>query len=233
MRVAWFQHAAHEELGCIAPWLAERGHEAQRVRLYAGEAPPAPGAFDALIVMGGPMNIDEHDAHPWLVPEKAAIRAAIDAQRPVLGICLGAQLIAGVLGAPVSRNAHTEIGWFEVALEPAARASRYFRDFPERFAAFHWHGDTFAIPSGSQNLMRSQACAHQAYERPGVAAIQFHLEVTAADARRWLVEDAPAPERYVQAADEILRDLTRFADGNRLMVKLLDSWIGNGSFPAA
>ncbi|HUP90715.1 MAG TPA: type 1 glutamine amidotransferase [Solimonas sp.] len=226
MRVHWLQHAAHEDLGCIAPWLATRGDASSRTRLYAGEALPATDDFDALIVLGGPMNIYEHAAHPWLVPEKALIRAAIHASKRVLGICLGAQLVADVLGGPVTRNAHTEIGWFEVRLNPAAQASRCFAGFPPAFAAFHWHGDTFAMPPGCASLMASEACAHQAFEAADgrIAAIQFHLEVTAADARRWLAAGAPAPERYVQTGDGMLADIGRFALGNRLMLELLGRW---------
>jgi GMP synthase-like glutamine amidotransferase len=226
MRVHWLQHADHEDLGCIAPVLARRGDRVTMSRLWAGDAPPAPDAFDALIVMGGPMNIYQHDAHPWLAPEKRLIRAAIEAGRPVLGVCLGAQLIADVLGGPVTRNAHSEIGWFDVELNAAGRAQPLFAEWPTRFSAFHWHGDTFAIPPGAQNLMHSQACAHQGFvygER--VVALQFHLEVTAADARVWFQQEQPEPSRYVQDAATILSDLDRFALNNRLIRALLARWL--------
>ena len=223
MKVHWLQHADHEELGCIAPWLAARGDEVTRTRLYAGEALPRLDEFDWLIVMGGPMNIYEYGAHPWLRAEKQFIGAALAADKRVLGICLGAQLIADVAGGKVTRNAHTEIGWFDVHLQPGARASAAFQDFPQSFCAFHWHGDTFAIPPGAQSLMASEACANQAYAlSPRVAAIQFHLEVTAADARVWFEHERPAPARYVQTPDEILRDTGRFAANNRLMLKLVE-----------
>lgn len=223
MRVHWLQHAEHEDLGCIAPWLAARDAAVGHTRVHAGEALPDVEQFDWLIVLGGPMNIYQHAEHPWLVAEKQLIRAAIDAGRTVLGICLGAQLIADVLGGPVSRNAHSEIGWFEVALNPAGRRHPLFADWPDRFHAFHWHGDTFAIPPGAENLMHSQACAHQGYvwnER--VVGLQFHLEVTAADARNWFAVEQPAPARYVQPWREVLADLDAFALNNRLMLRLLD-----------
>lgn len=226
MHIHWLQHVAHEDAGCIAPWLATRAQRLSRTRLWAGEPLPARPDFDALIVMGGPMNVDEHDAHPWLLPEKTLIRAAIDAGRPVLGICLGSQLIADALGAPVTRNAHTEIGWFDVELNADGRRHPLFADWPERFSAFHWHGDTFAIPDGAQNLMSSQACAHQAYvwgER--VVGLQFHPEITAADARTWFERGHPRPAPYVQPAEFVLGELPRFGLGNRLMRKLLDRWL--------
>ena len=226
MRVHWLQHADYEELGCIAPALLHAGHTLSQTRLQAGEALPAQDAFDALLVMGGPMNIYEHDAHPWLVAEKTFIGATIDASKRVLGICLGAQLIADVLGGPVTRNAETEIGWFEVALNDAGRAAPAFTGFPERFTAFHWHGDTFAMPTGATNLMHSAACAHQAFAfGTRVIGIQFHLEVTAANARVWFEHGEPRPRRYVQPAAQIMTELDAFAANNRLMLQLLDNWL--------
>lgn len=225
MRVHWLQHADFEELGCIAPWLAARGIVPTHTRLYAGETLPSAESFDWLIVMGGPMNIYEYARHPWLRAEKDLIRDAHARGRKLLGICLGAQLIADVLGGPVTRNAAPEIGWFPLHLEPAASGSKFFDDFQSQFTAFHWHGDTFAIPPGARSLMRSAACAHQAYEVDGrVAAIQFHLEVTAANARVWFEHERPAPARYVQRPEDILADIGRFAENNRLMFRLLEKF---------
>jgi GMP synthase-like glutamine amidotransferase len=228
MRIHWLQHADFEDLGCIAPALAARGDTVTCTRLWAGETPPANAdGFDALIVIGGPMNIYEYDLHPWLKPEKALIRATIDAGKRVLGICLGSQLIADVLGGPVTRNAHTEIGWFPVELNDAGRRSRFFAGFPDRFTVFHWHGDTFAIPPRAANLMTSAGCVHQALAYDDrVVGIQFHLEVTAANAREWFRHEQPVPATYVQAAGEILADLDAFAGNNRLMRQLLANWLG-------
>ena len=226
MRVHWLQHAEHEDLGCIAPWLAARDAQVSMTALWNGGTLPALDDIDALIVMGGPMNIHEHDEHPWLVPEKAFIRAAIDRGLPVLGICLGSQLIADVMGGPVTRNAHSEIGWFDVELNADGRREHLFAGWPDRFCAFHWHGDTFAIPPGATNLMRSEACAHQGFVLGHrVVGLQFHLEVTAADARVWFEHGVPRPRQYVQTPEFILSDLERFAENNRLMTALLDRWL--------
>lgn len=225
MRVRWLQHVAFEDLGCIAPWLAARGHEVHGTALHAGDEPPVVDAFDALIIMGGPMNVDEHERYPWLAREKQLIRGAIAAGKPVLGICLGAQLIAASLGAPVARNDQTEIGWFDV--ERLDAASPLLAGFPPRFSAFHWHGDTFAIPAGARHLMRSEACANQAFALGDrVLGLQFHLEVTAANAREMVAVERPIPARYVQDADAMLADLDRFAASNRLMQCLLGNWLG-------
>ena len=225
MRVHWFQHAPFEDLGCIAPWLAARHATVTATRLHLNQRPPAPDGYDWLIVMGGPMNIYEYQRHPWLRDERDAIRQALAAGKRVLGICLGAQLVADVLGGQVARNREPEIGWFPVTLSDAGRKARACDGFPAQFQAFHWHGDTFAIPPGYENLLSSEACANQAFASRDarVVGIQFHLEVTAANARIWFEHERPAPSRYVQTPEEILRELPYFAENNRQMYRLLQT----------
>lgn len=224
MRVHWFQHVPFEGLGSIEPWMRAQGHTLSCTRLYAGEMPPATDAYDWLIVMGGPMNIYQEREHPWLTAEKQAIGAAINGGQRVLGICLGAQLIADVLGAKVTRNPQKEIGWFPVERTPEAGRSPLFADFPERFEAYHWHGDTFGLPSGALRVAHSAACEQQAYVWDGrVVGLQFHLETTPASAAE-LIESARAeivPAPYIQSAEVMLADATRFERLNRLMSCLL------------
>lgn len=225
MRVHWLQHASFEDLGSIAPWLAARNDSVSMTRLWAGDALPRAADFDWLIVMGGPMNIYEYEAHPWLRAEKALIREAVAQNKKLLGICLGAQLIADVLGGPVTRNAHSEIGWFPVNLNADASHSHFFHDFPQTFTPFHWHGDTFAIPPQARGLMSSAGCANQAFEQGStIVGIQFHLEVTAANARVWFEHEQPVPARYVQTPPHILTQLDDFAGNNRLMLRLLEKF---------
>ena len=224
MRVHWLQHAEHEGLGCIEPWLHAHGHQVTGTRLQRGETLPAAREFDWLIVMGGPMNIYEHDAYPWLVGEKSLIRDACVMKKKVLGICLGSQLLADVLGGEVLKNDEPEIGWFEVSLNDNGLKSGLLAGFPDRFQAFHWHEDTFGYPPGATALMGSNACMKQAFSwgEERVLGLQFHLEVELADARRWLATGAPAPRRFVQSAGEMLRDPARFAGNTRLMNLLLE-----------
>src|SRR5690606_14426699 len=127
--------------------------------------------------MGGPMNIYEQDIHPWLADEKRLIRAAIDAGKRVLGICLGAQLIADQLGGAVTANAEPELGWLPVQLSDSGRAFACFADFPAEFSAFHWHGDTYALPVDAQCLASTEGCAQQAFSwgNGRVVGRQFHL----------------------------------------------------------
>jgi len=222
MRVHWLQHADFEDLGCIAPRLAANGHKVSGTRLYAGETPPDSAAFDALIVMGGPMNIYEYDRYPWLRDEKRLIRAAVDAGKRVLGVCLGAQLLADVLGGPVTRNADSEIGWFPLSLTAAGRESALFADLPRDFTGFHWHGDTYALPPGAECLATSEACAQQAFALgQRVLGLQFHLEVTRANAEEWFRHERPQPARYVQTPEHILAQQNSFEKNNRWMRAVL------------
>jgi GMP synthase-like glutamine amidotransferase len=168
-------------------WFAARGHLLSHVRFFAGELPgggtgsSAAPAADWLIVMGGPMGVHDEGEFPWLKAEKAAVRAALDRGAAVLGVCLGAQLLAHVLGAEVKPNAVKEIGWFPVELSAEARSTWLGRVFPERFTPFHWHGDTFGIPAGAIPLGSSEACRNQGFLwRERVLGLQFHPEITPA-----------------------------------------------------
>jgi GMP synthase-like glutamine amidotransferase len=235
MRVHWLQHAENEGLGCIEPWLRTRGFQITHSDLHRGDALPDPRDFDWLIAMGGPMNIYQHDQHPWLAPEKALIRQACLMKKRFLGICLGAQLAADVLGGKVSKNREWEIGWFDVSLNAQAGASRLFDEFPPRFPAFHWHEDMFSVPPGGQLLMSSEACPNQGYVWGGgqVVGLQFHLEVRHEDAEIWLRGETLPAGRHVQSPDEILRDPARFASNRALVTRLLERMaepVGSG-FP--
>ena len=174
MRLHVLQHVPFEGPGYIEEWATSREMQITATRLYAGEKPPSPTDFDWLVIMGGPMGIRDHGAHPWLVEEKAFIREAIDTGKPVVGICLGAQLIADVLGTKVYPGPYKEIGW-----HPLRRAPGAPEWFPEELTAFHWHGDTFALPENSIRLASSDACRNQGFVyRDRVVGLQFHLEST-------------------------------------------------------
>ena len=179
LRAHVLEHARFEGPANLAVWLRARGAELSTTRLWAGEPVPGPEAFDWLLVMGGAMNADEEARYPWLADEKRAIERAIAARRHVLGICLGSQLIARVLGAKVTRNRYTEIGWFPIERTEAAQASAVGRALPARAEVFHWHGDTFELPQGAIQLARSAACEQQGFAYGDrVLALQFHPEMT-------------------------------------------------------
>jgi GMP synthase-like glutamine amidotransferase len=149
------------------------------------------------------MSVNDEAALPWLRAEKRFIRAAVARGTPVLGVCLGSQLIASALGARVYPNAQKEIGWFP--LEAVRAEGEAFR-FPERFPSFHWHGETFDLPPGAVHLARSAACANQAFQvGRRTLALQFHLEVTPEAVRAFINNsgDELKPGPYIQSAEEI------------------------------
>lgn len=175
-----FRHVAREPLGTIDGVFRRAGVAFQYVDLY--QNPPRefhPELLAGLVVLGGPMNVDEQDRFPFLATEIDWIRQAIAAQIPVLGICLGSQLIAAALGAPVRHNPTKEIGWYEVETTPAAASDPLLRHFAARETIFQWHGDTFDLPAGAEQLARSAICEQQAFRYGRQTwALQFHLEVT-------------------------------------------------------
>ena len=229
MRIHYLQHVAFEDPAEIFHWAAARRAVMTGTRLFDGQTAPSPADFDALVVMGGPMNIYEHERYPFLVEEKRAIAAAVAAGRPVVGICLGAQLIADALGARVYPNRWQEIGWLPVRSTPACDHSPLAGLLPESVEVFHWHGDTFDLPAGAVHLAASTACAQQAFlfqER--VLGLQFHLETTPASARALIahcggeIDGGP----FVQSPRAMLADTARFARANALLYRILDRLFG-------
>lgn len=220
MVVDWLQHVPFEGPGLIAPWMHERGHKFRRVALWAGEPLPAVDAVDGLVVMGGPMNVDEHHAHPWLTGETAFIRQAIDAGKPVLGICLGGQLIARALGAAVHAGGTQEIGWFQTRV---VGRSALTDDLPASFMAYHWHGDTFDIPAGATRVLESDACANQGFVwGDHVLALQCHLETTPDSAQDIIDNTVWQVSPTAQSAEAMLGAAGHFAALQPLMATLLD-----------
>jgi len=177
MHTHYFQHVPFEGLSSIENWLQEKRHHISATRFYEDAQLPHPNNPDFLIVMGGPMGVHDVEQYPWLTEEKQFIRDFIDTEKPVLGICLGAQLIASALGAKVSRNPHKEIGWWPI--QGCANESHKHFAFPDELTVFHWHGDTFDIPNGAQRIATNTACANQAFQYGNsVIGLQFHIELT-------------------------------------------------------
>ena len=176
MKISVLQHAAFEGPGEIATWAARQGHATSVHHLYRGDALPRPDSFDLLVVMGGEMNIYQYRDWPWLRPERELIRSAMAQGKRVVGICLGAQLIADALGARVFQNTEIELGWMPVMWTDAVRAS--FPGLPNTATVLHWHGDTFELPAGATRLAASPACPEQGFLIENKClALQFHMEV--------------------------------------------------------
>lgn len=173
---------------------------------YKGDTLPDHKSYDLLIILGGPMNVDEHDLYPWLESEKKYIRNVIDAQGKVLGICLGAQLIASALGAKVTKNHCKEIGWFPIRKTPSGHSSKLLQNIPDSCLALHWHGDTFAIPQNASHEVSSDACTNQLFTYNNrVIGMQFHFEATkeGIDALIDNCSNELVPGTYIQDADTI------------------------------
>ncbi len=227
MRVHYIQHVPFEGIGAIAQWAATRGHSVTGTPVYT-EAFPHPGEFEMLVVMGGPMNIHQEREYPWLAEEKRFIRAAIDGGKLVLGVCLGAQLLADVLGGEVFAGPQPEIGWFPVELTQVGRASRVFGVLPPAFETLHWHGDTFTVPPGAVPAASSALTPNQAFEYADgrVVALQFHLEATPAS---WsalaenCAEELREPGEWVSSAEDMLGRRALFAPANAMLFSLLDA----------
>jgi GMP synthase-like glutamine amidotransferase len=219
MRIHSLQHVPFEDIGSLAQEIATKGHSLSTTHWYKGDSAPALDSFDVLIVMGGPMGVYDDDIYPWLTAEKELIAEAITSGKKVLGICLGAQLIACVLGAKVTRNAHREIGWFPLQVNSNSThpVASILADCHE---VFHWHGDTFELPVQAQLIAASQACEHQAYVVDNqIYGFQFHLESTETSTRALIqhcAEDLDA-STYVQSAAEMLENKERFAAINKAM----------------
>ena len=226
MKIHYLQHAPFEDLGSIADWIQSKGHALTCTRLYQGEILPNPAEFDWLIIMGGPMNVYETDRYPWLTGEKTWIRSAIDNRLMVMGICLGAQLIASALGARVIKNPQQEIGWFPITRSDELANSPLARILPEEIEVFHWHGDTFELPAGAIRIAASKACRNQGFVYRGrVIGLQFHLETTTTGIEQLIEhcgsEITTAP--YIQTPEVMLSsDPGRFQGINDLLYKLLD-----------
>ena len=227
MQLHYIQHVPFEGPANIGSWAENQGWALSATHLYRGDKLPAVEEFDWLVVMGGPMNIYEEKQYPWLAAEKKFIGKAIEENKIVLGICLGAQLIADVLGGRVVRNRHKEIGWFPVTLRPEGIESAIFKGFPAEFPALHWHGDTFSLPPGASMLAQSEACPAQAFSSNGgrVLGLQFHLE-SSPESVRLLIEngsDELVDGHYIQKADAILEKVENFSTIRSSMQLLLEN----------
>lgn len=225
MRVHYLQHIPFVCLGSMEAWFLSAGHQLTGTRFYLNETVPSVDDFDCLIVLGGPMSANDDENLPWLIPEKKLIRQSIDAGKRILGICLGAQLIALAMGCRVYSNSEKEIGWFPIHRTPEA-AGHYFGDvIPDGIDVYHWHGDTFDLPGGAIRLATSEACLNQAYAiGDRILAFQFHLEPFIDEAKALIVacHGDLVPSPHIQMPPEMLANPERFDGINRMMDRVLD-----------
>jgi GMP synthase-like glutamine amidotransferase len=227
MNVHYFQHVPFEGLGSIEKWIKEKSANLTATKFHEDTYLPSVHEIDWLIIMGGPMSANDEQTYPWLQTEKKFIAEAIANGKIVLGVCLGAQLIASALGAKVYGNREREIGWFHIET-PADRKKTVQKNiFPSQMEVFQWHGETFDLPSNAVCLAQSKGCDNQAfYIGEHVLGLQFHLEATPLTVKS-LIEHCSSdlvPGRYVQSPAEMLSVPSRFHSINSVMDAILDDW---------
>jgi GMP synthase-like glutamine amidotransferase len=223
-----FRHVAREGPGYLGDYLARRGLPWRIVRIDRNE--PVPTSIDGIrgiVFMGGPMSVN--DPLPWIPPALALIRRAVAADVPVLGHCLGGQLMAKALGGRVTRNRVKEIGWLPVEAIDSPEARRWLDGLPPRFEVFHWHGETFSVPAGATAILRSRACRHQAFVLGRHLAFQCHVEMTPALVRAWAREggeEIAHPTATVQGERRMRANLVARTEGlNRVADVFYDRWV--------
>ncbi|MGB8455882.1 MAG: type 1 glutamine amidotransferase [Anaerocolumna sp.] len=225
MRLHYLQHVPFENPGSIIVWAEENGHVITNTKFYNNEPLPKQEEYDWLIIMGGPMNIYEEDKYPWLVREKTFMKEAVDSGKIIIGLCLGGQLIADVIGGRVTKNPYKEIGWFPVRLSKEARSTPLFALFPEQPVVFEWHGDTFSLlPEDAMLIAENDACSHQAFQyKNRVFGFQYHLENTL-PVIKGLVENCReelTPDIYIQTEEELLSHPEYIKQDNKWMNQFL------------
>jgi len=225
MKMHYFQHVPFEGPGSISQWAASRSYAMSATRWDLGETPPLTSGFDLLVVMGGPMSVHDTSSHPWLSMEKDYIRRAIGENKKVLGVCLGAQLLAQVLGAEITVNDHPEIGWFPVTRSERLINTGLHTIIPSKMEVFHWHGETFTLPDKCLPIAASDACANQGFLFGNrVIGLQFHIEMTIASASLLIDNcrgDLIAGD-YIQTEAQMFAQPEKFHQANRMMDAILE-----------
>jgi GMP synthase-like glutamine amidotransferase len=227
MKIQVLQHSSINTLGTIEEYAKIRNHKLESTRFYETKNPLEPDSFDLLIIMGGPMGIYDYEENPWLRDEKAFIKQAVEAGKPVLGICLGAQLLADILGARVYENRYIEMGWFPVRAAGGENKPEFFERLPGEITVFHWHSRTFDLPTGAVHVYESEGCKNQGFIYNGrVVALQFHPEVNE-ERIKSLIErfgDGMANGLFVQEKKEMLGQ-REYLDGTKeFMFLILDKF---------
>ncbi|MEO9209743.1 MAG: type 1 glutamine amidotransferase [Ginsengibacter sp.] len=225
LRIHYLQHVPYEGIGFIETWANKNLHTLTATKLYVQPTLPEINDFDWLIIMGGPMSVNDEAIHPWLKEEMRLIKLAIESNKTVIGICLGAQLVAKALGARVYPNLLKEIGWFPILLNENAKQETLLNGFIDSMKVFHWHSDTFDLPKNAKHLIKSDACNNQAFlynER--VLGLQFHLEVTP-ETLKCMIENCRyelVPEEYIQTEEKIISEDILCIQANAVLTRLLN-----------
>ena len=227
MKIHVLQHSSINTLGTIEEYARTKNHSLESTRFYETKNLPEIDSFDLLIIMGGPMRIYDYEENPWLRNEKAFIKQAVEAGKPVVGICLGAQLLADVFGARVYENRHMEMGWFPVRASGGENTAEFLEGLPDKITVFHWHSRTFDLPAGAVHLFESEGCKNQGFiYNSRVVALQFHPEVNEERILNLIKRfgEGMANGPFVQKKEEMLGQEEYLADTKEFMFLVLDKF---------
>jgi len=228
MKIHCLAHVPFEDAANIGLWAQDRKYILNYTHFFRNETLPDIDSFDMLAIMGGLMNIYEHDAYPWLVEEKVFIKKAIDAGKKIVGICLGAQLLADCLGGKVTQNPHKEIGWHSITLTETGQKSPVFSGMPRQMDVFQWHGDTFSLPQGAVHLATNRTCANQAFLYGNhVLGLQFHLEYSQESIEKMLTycADELVDGPFINSPEAIRNGFDKIQQTTERLYRILDSFV--------
>jgi GMP synthase-like glutamine amidotransferase len=226
LRFHIIQHVPFEGAGYIGEWIDHLNYTKTFSLLYESATFPSHHEYDVLIIMGGPMGVNDEDSYTWLSHEKKFIGEAISLQKKIIGICLGSQLIANVLGAKVYPNYEKEIGFMPIIRND--ERNTFFTHFPDTVMVFHWHGDTFDLPENAVLIASSEACINQAYIVGNtILGLQFHLEVTEKSIADLIMNGKPEliDKPYIQKEEEIITRFQYIPTCHLLLESILDEFI--------
>ncbi len=227
MKIHVIQHSSVNTLGTIEEYAKTRNHPLKSTRFFETKSIPAIDSFDLLIIMGGPTGVYDYKENPWLRDEKEFIKQAVETGKPVIGICLGAQLLADTLGARVYDNKYMEMGWFPIRAAIQESKPDFLKGLPEEITVFHWHSRTFGLPEGSIRLFESEGCKNQGFIYDGrIMALQFHLEVNEERIESLIKRfgDGMADGPFVQKKKEMLGKRKYLAETKEFIFSILDKF---------
>lgn len=230
MNIHCFQHVSFETPGTIIDWIESKGHSISYTRFFEeNHSLPILAEIDTLLIMGGYMNVNEEEKFPWLVGEKRFIREAFDSGKKIIGICLGAQLIAASLGAKVYKGKEKEIGFFPISFTRKALGHPLFNHFKNPYPVFHWHGDTFDLPDWSLRIATTSVCENQAFLiGKNVLGMQFHPEMDESIIEDLMLNDAAELSEegaFIQNTSEIRNQYNHLHQNKEDLFLLLDKFM--------
>lgn len=223
MRIHYIQHVAHEDLGCIYDWVIDRKHQLSSTKIFENVTFPDIETFDLLIILGGPMSVNDNLG--WISEEKKFIKKAIDNNKKILGICLGSQFIASVLGERIVQNLKKEIGWFPIRISNNSECETPIGKADEEIIVFHWHGETYNLPNKTIHLAESVVCKNQAFVfNKNVIALQFHLEITEKSLEKMITfgTDELVNDDFIQKKEKMVSFQNQILECNKKMVSLME-----------